>query len=209
MRLRNVKNAKEILDNCDFLIKNPQDYKGKFQSLFGNDNPICLEIGMGKGAFLKQMAQHNPHINYIGVEKMTSILARAIQNLSPAALPNVKVIRADALDLNTFFHKEITTIYLNFSDPWPKARHAKRRLTSLEFLKVYDDLFKDTKTIIQKTDNVSLFESSIISLSSYGYKIEDISLDLHNTTKENYMTEYEEKFASQNIKINYLKASKR
>ncbi len=209
MRLRNVKNAKEILDNCDFLIKNPQDYKGQYQKLFENNNPICLEIGMGKGAFIRQMAMHHPEINFIGMEKMSSILARAIEHLTPYNLPNVKVIRADALLLPDIFSKEITTIYLNFSDPWPKARHAKRRLTSEIFLKAYDGVFKDTKTIIQKTDNDALFESSIISLSSYGYKIEDISLDLHQTDKENYQTEYEEKFAAQNIKINYLKASKR
>lgn len=209
MRLRNVKNAQEILDSCAFLIKNPKEYKGKYKDLFANNNPICLEIGMGKGDFIKQMAQNYPNINFIGVEKMTSILARAIQNLTPCYLPNVKVMRVDALELQQIFSHEISIIYLNFSDPWPKSRHAKRRLTSEIFLNIYDDIFKDTKTIIQKTDNVPLFESSIISLTNHGYKIEDISLDLHQTPKENYMTEYEKKFAKENIKINYLKATKK
>lgn len=208
MRLRNVKNAKEILENCDFLITEPQKYKGNFTKLFNNNNPICLEIGMGKGKFLIEMAKNNPDINFVGVEKMTSILARAIQNITLENLPNIKVIRTDALELADIFDKEIDTLYLNFSDPWPKARHAKRRLTSDIFLNVYDNIFKNEKVIIQKTDNVGLFESSVVSLSLYGYRIEDISLDLHKTDKKNYMTEYEEKFSSLGIKINYLKAKK-
>ena len=208
MRLRNVKNAKEILDNCSFLIKNPSDNKGNFKKIFGNDNPIYLEIGMGKGEFLLKMALKNPNINFIGVEKMTSILARAIQKISPYNLNNLKVIREDALCLNGVFDHEIDTLFLNFSDPWPKARHAHRRLTSHVFLKVYETMFSDKKIIIQKTDNVGLFESSIVSLSTYGYKIEDISLDLHKTEKENIMSEYEEKFSSMGVKINYLVATK-
>ena len=209
MRLRNVKNAPDILNNCPFLIKNPEDYQGKFNTIFQNNHPICLEVGMGKGTFLIKKALKNPDINFIGVEKMTSILARAIQNISAYDLPNLKVIRMDAMDLNKVFHKEIDTLYLNFSDPWPKARHAKRRLTSPIFLNIYEDIFKKEKTIIQKTDNPLLFESSIISLSNFGYKIVDISLDLHNTDKENDTTEYEEKFQKQKIKINYLKACKK
>ena len=208
MRLRNVKNAKDILDNCSFLITNPQKCRGNFKDLFNNNNPICLEIGMGKGQFLLQMACNNPDINFIGVEKMTSIIARAIQRITPYNLNNLKVIRLDALNLNEVFDHEIDTIYLNFSDPWPKSRHANRRLTSHNFLNVYETIFNDTKKIIQKTDNTSLFESSIVSLSTYGYKIEDISLDLHNTKKENVMSEYEEKFSNMGVKINYLKATK-
>ena len=209
MRLRNVKNAKEILDNCSFLITNPKEYKGKFNNLFNNDNPIYLEIGMGKGQFLFQMALKYPNINFIGIEKMTSILARAIEKITPYNLDNLKVIREDALELNEIFDHEIDTIFLNFSDPWPKARHARRRLTSHIFLDTYESIFKNDKVIIQKTDNVGLFESSIVSLSTYGYKIEDISLDLHSTDKENVMTEYEEKFSNMGVKINYLKATKK
>lgn len=209
MRLRNVKNANEIVNNCKFLIKNPERYKGKYNTLFNNNNPIYLEVGMGKGSFLIQNAINNPNINYIGVEKMTSILARAIQKISPYNLNNLKVIRADALELANIFDQEIDTLFLNFSDPWPKNRHANRRLTSKIFLQIYDKIFKKEKTIIQKTDNIHLFESSIISLNDYGYKIVDISLDLHNSDKENYMSEYEEKFSKMNIRINYLKAIKK
>ena len=200
MRMRNPKDKDQVINSCTFFYT---------EEGFVKDQPIHLEIGMGKGDFIKQMAQNYPNINFIGVEKMTSILARAIQNLTPCHLPNVKVMRVDALELQQVFSCEISTIYLNFSDPWPKSRHAKRRLTSEIFLNIYDDIFKDTKTIIQKTDNVPLFESSIISLTNHGYKIEDISLDLHQTPKENYMTEYEKKFAKENIKINYLKATKK
>ena len=208
MRLRNVKNAEEILENCSFLITEPQKYKGKFHKLFDNDNPICLEIGMGKGSFLIKKAINNPNINFIGIEKMSSILARAIQNITPHNLKNIKVIRCDALELDAIFNKEIDTIYLNFSDPWPKSRHAKRRLTSPIFLNIYEKIFEDKKTILLKTDNTLLFESSIVSLSTFGYKIKDISLDLHNSDKVYETTEYEEKFCQLNVKINYLKAQK-
>lgn len=209
MRLRNVKNADKILNNCSFLIKNPQDFKGKFKDVFANSNPICLEIGIGKGQFIKQIAKKNPQINYIGIEKMSSIMARAIQNLSEEKLDNLKLIRCDALDLANIFAQEIDTIYLNFSDPWPKARHAKRRLTSAEFLKIYDKIFLCEKKIIQKTDNLNLLESSILSLNKHGYIIEDISFDLHKTDKENYQTEYEEKFSKLGVRINYLRAVKK
>lgn len=208
MRLRNVKNATEILDNCSFLIKDLKKYKGKYNELFNNDNPICIEIGMGKGQFIKQIAKQNPNINYIGIEKMTSILARGIKTLEEEKLENVRLMRLDALELENVFDKEIDTIYLNFSDPWPKKRHAKRRLTSDVFLKIYDHIFKNKCQIIQKTDNDSLFESSLISLSNYGYIFEDIALDLHNTNRENYLTEYEEKFSQKGVAIKYLKAYK-
>lgn len=210
MRLRNVKNAKEILENCELLINNPQDYKGNFNKLFNNNNPICLEIGMGKGQFIIEMAKKNPNINYIGIEKMSSILARGIEKVSKEDIPNIRLLRIDALQLNDIFDKEIDTIYLNFSDPWPKNRHAKRRLTSEVFLKVYDDVFKNEKKIIQKTDNDLLFESSLVSLSEYGYILKEVCLDLHNNINiSNCMTEYEEKFSKLGIKIKYLKAVKK
>lgn len=210
MRLRNVKNAKEIVENSRFVVNNPQEYKGKFnKEIFKNDHPIQLEIGMGKGNFIIDKARKNPDINFIGVERYESVLCRAIEKLENTELSNVKIICIDALELSNVFDGEIDTIYLNFSDPWPKKRHAKRRLTSHTFLSVYDSIFKKDKVIVQKTDNVSLFESSIVSLSTYGYVIEDISLDLASTSIENSLTEYEAKFMSQGVKINYLVARKK
>ena len=209
MRLRNVKDAKDIVSNSKYVINNPQEYKGSFSKLFNNSNPISLEIGMGKGDFIINMAIKNPDINFIGLEKYQSIIVRATQKLESLNLNNLKLICMDAKELNEVFSKEIDTIYLNFSDPWPKKRHAKRRLTSDTFLPIYDSIFKKDKRIVQKTDNVGLFEYSIVSLSNYGYVIKDISLDLHNTSKENVMTEYEKKFSSQGIKINYLEAIKK
>ena len=209
MRLRNIKNKDLIIENCEFLINKPSENKGAWQSVFGNSNPIHLEIGMGKGAFLLGMAKKYPNINFVGVERYTGVLARAIAKITKEEIPNLRVINIDAIKLGEVFDHEIDTIYLNFSDPWPKKRHAKRRLTSEDFLRVYDDVFKSKNIIIQKTDNVGLFESSIVSLSMYGYKIEDISLDLANTDKENVMTEYEEKFTKMGIKINYLYATRK
>ncbi len=209
MRLRNVKNAKDIVDNCEYVIHCPQDYKGKYKEIFKNDNPIEVEIGMGKGDFIIDKALKNPDVNFIGVEMYESVMCRAIEKLEKMDLPNIRLIRIDAHNLGDVFDHEIKKIYLNFSDPWPKKRHAKRRLTSDRLLQVYDNLFKDECVIEQKTDNVGLFESSIVSLSMYGYVIEEISLDLHSTDKENSETEYEKKFVSQGIKINYLRAIKK
>ena len=210
MRLRNVKNAMDIINNSPYMILNPMEYKGRYnKDVFHNDNPIHLEIGMGKGNFIIDKAIKNPNINFIGLEKYESVLCRALEKLENYNLSNVKIIREDAINLADIFDKEIETIYLNFSDPWPKKRHAKRRLTSYVFLPIYDKVFKDKKVIVQKTDNVSLFESSIVSLSTYGYTIEEISLDLAKTDIENSLTEYESKFMSQGVKINYLKATKK
>ena len=209
MRLRNVKNAKEIVSNSKYVIDNPKEYKGNYKEVFNNNNPICLEIGMGKGDFIINMALKYPDINFIGLEKYQSIVVRAIEKLEKLDLNNLKLICIDALELGDIFFKEIATIYLNFSDPWPKKRHAKRRLTSDTFLPIYDNVFKGVKRIVQKTDNVGLFEYSIVSLSKYGYKIMDVSLDLHATDKDNVMTEYEKKFSSQGVRINYLEAQKK
>lgn len=209
MRLRNIKNKNELIEKCEYLIEDASVLKNNWQEEFGNNNPIHLEIGMGKGAFLLGMAKKYPNINFIGVERYTGVLARAINKINKEEIKNLRVINIDAIKLNEVFDHEIDTIYLNFSDPWPKKRHAKRRLTSEDFLRVYDNLFKGDNLIIQKTDNVGLFESSIVSLSTYGYRIEDISLDLANTDKENIMTEYEEKFVKLGVKINYLYATKK
>lgn len=209
MRIRNLANASEIVSNSKYLIENPEVYRDKWQSVFKNSNPICLEVGTGKGNFIIDMAIKNPDVNFVGLEKYTSVIARALQKCEDLKLDNLVFINGDALNLDKWFNKEIDTIYLNFSDPWPKKRHAKRRLTSEIFLSLYDKVFKDTCKIVQKTDNTILFESSIISLSNYGYKIEDISLDLWSTDKVYSETEYEYKFRLQGDKIYYLRAVKK
>ena len=208
MRLRNVKNKKEIINSSEYLISNPTGLKGKWNGVFENNNAIQIEIGMGKGDFIIGKALQNPHINYIGIEKYDSVVARAVQKI-PNGLTNLKIIVMDAKEIDNVFDKEIDIIYLNFSDPWPKKRHARRRLTSSEFLVRYDNVIKNKKNICQKTDNRNLFEFSIISLNENGYSIEDISLDLHNSSIENnIMTEYEQKFTKKGQVIYYLFASK-
>ena len=208
MRLRNVKNAASIVENSNYVINNPKEFVGKFQSLFNNDNPINIEIGMGKGDFIIGMAQKYPNINFIGIEKYESVMVRAIEKLENIELPNLKLIRMDAIEIDEVFNKEINTIYLNFSDPWPKKRHAKRRLTSEIFLRLYDKIFIGIPHIIQKTDNIGLFASSLVSLSKYGYSLEEVSLDLKNEDIDNVVTEYENKFMNLGTNINYLNAKK-
>ena len=208
MRQRNVKNKKEIIENCELVVKSPESYCGKWHDLFENNNPIYIEIGMGKGDFIIENAKRYPNINFIGIEKYDSILALAIKKL-PLELTNLKLIRMDALDIDKVFNREIDKIYLNFSDPWPKERHAKRRLTSNAFLKKYESVFKKDKIIEMKTDNCSLFEYSLISFNEHDYCIQEISLDLHHSVKEdNIMTEYERKFSMQNNVIYYVNVKK-
>ncbi len=207
MRLRNLKDKELLLDNCSYLENNPEKNIGIWQKEFQNSNPIHLEIGMGKGSFIYNMAKTYPNINFIGIEKYTGVIARAIKKY-PDSLPNLRIINMDALNLEKVFSHEISTIYLNFSDPWPKKRTAKRRLTSDIFLKIYDSVFNDTKKIIMKTDNIILFSSSIVSLSEYGYIIKDVNLDLANSEIPNIPTEYETKFMINGVKINYLVAEK-
>lgn len=208
MRIRNLKNTDELINNSLYLVKNPIDYKSKWNKLFNNNNPIHLEIGMGKGNFIINMALKYPNINFIGIELHTNVIARACKKLENLNINNLKLVNINADNLDKVFDNEIDLIYLNFSDPWPKKRNAKRRLTSQSFLKIYDNLFKNKKHIKLKTDNISLFESSIISLSNYGYIINDISLDLHSTDIDNIETEYEIKFSNMGIKILYLEAKK-
>lgn len=208
MRLRNVKNKEEILASSNYLITNPIDYYGKWSKTFNNSNPIHVEIGTGKGNFIINKALKYPNINFIGIEKFDSIIARCLEKI-PEDLPNLKIVRMNALEIDKVFNYEIDTVYLNFSDPWPKKRWYKRRLTSNIFLDKYDLIFKNDNKIIQKTDNMSLFEYSIISLSNHGYIIKDISLDLHNSlVEDNIMTEYEEKFSKKGNPIYYLVAEK-
>ena len=157
MRLKNVKNASEIISKSSYVVLNPEDNKGKWNSVFKNNNPIDVEIGMGKGDFIIGMAKKYPNVNFIGIEMFDSVIVRAVQKLDMKDIPNLKLIRVDANEIESIFDKEINTIYLNFSDPWPKKRHAKRRLTSDSFLKKYDKIFKGKKKIIQKTDNIGLF----------------------------------------------------
>ena len=211
MRLRNVKNKKNIMNNSKLLILNCKDYIGKWNKVFDSNNSIHIEIGMGKGDFLLGMALKYPNINFIGIEKYDSIMARAIQKIEGLEeIPkNIRLIRMDAKEIDLVFKKEIDTIYLNFSDPWPKKRHSERRLTSNTFLKKYDSIFKKDKKIIMKTDNINLFEYSLETLSQNGYMFNKVSFDLHNSDLvDNVMTEYEKKFTQKDIKINYLDAKK-
>jgi len=200
MRMRNPKYKDEVINNCTFLIKD--------EIIFANNNPLHIEIGMGKGNFILNMALQNPEINFIGIEKYSSVASVAIKKMMEYNLPNLKVIISDIMNLSDLLKNKVDVIYLNFSDPWPKARHEKRRLTSPNFLKLYDGFFKNECVIIQKTDNDDLFEYSVLSIKEYGYDIKEISYDLHSTNISNVMTEYEEKFSSQGVKIKYLKAIK-
>ena len=178
-------------------VANPLDYKGKWHELFNNNNPIYIEIGMGKGQFLTELATRNPNINYIGIEKFSSVLLRASEKLELLELTNVRIINFDAANLmNIFDSGEVDRIYLNFSDPWPKNAHAKRRLTSNRFLPIYESILTKDGEIHFKTDNRLLFEFSLESLNEYGLKLSNISLDLHNSDyPDNIVTEYEEKFS--------------
>ena len=208
MRLRNVKDKEEILNNCKYLIKNPEEFKGKWKSLFNNDNPIYIEIGMGKGKFILENALKYPNINYIGIERFDSVMAKAIKKI-PDSIENLKLIRMNALDIDKVFSKEIDLIYLNFSDPWPKKRWHDRRLTSKIFLDKYDLLFKDTKRIEMKTDNEDLFIYSLETLSSKGYALSDISFDYHKTDTDIIMSEYEMRFSKEGKNVYHLFAQKK
>lgn len=208
MRIRNIKNKLDILNSNNCVIENPSSLRGKWEDEFKNNNPIHLEIGPGKCKFIIENALKYPNINFIGVERIDTVLALGVKNIKEY-IPNLRLINYDANKIEEVFSNEIDTLYLNFSDPWPKKRHAKRRLTSSVFLAKYENIFKNKKEIIQKTDNQSLFEYSIISLSQFGYKIEELSLDLHNSLKDdNIETEYEKKFSSKGCKIFMLKATK-
>ncbi|MFV0249612.1 MAG: tRNA (guanosine(46)-N7)-methyltransferase TrmB [Bacilli bacterium] len=202
MRLRNIKGSKEIIEQSNYVIKNPFEYIGKFNNQFRNNNPIYIEIGMGKGNFIIENARRYQNINFIGIEKYDSVMIRALEKLNNEKLDNLKLIRIDAKDINKIFDKEIDLIYLNFSDPWPKDRHFKRRLTSTDFLERYDKIFKEKKHIIMKTDNRKLFEFSIMSFTSNNYKINEIFLDLYkDDITDNIPTEYEIKFSNQGYPI--------
>lgn len=197
MRLKHIKGADKEVNESKYYINNPGEYIGRYKDIFSNDNPIHIEIGMGKGDFIIGMALKYPNINFIGIEKYTSVLVKATRKLEELDINNLRLIHYDAIDIDKIFAKEISRIYLNFSDPWPKTRHEKRRLTSYNFLNKYDKIFINNKNIVMKTDNRKLFEYSIMSFNNYGYKISDISLDLYSDDiKDNVATEYEKKFVS-------------
>ena len=200
MRLKHIKNADIIINASSYLVKNPIEYKGKWNSLFNNNNNIEIEIGTGKGKFITSLAIDNPDINYIGIEKYDTPLVAAVKRLENYDLPNLKLICMDARNICDVFDKEIDKIYLNFSDPWPKNRHEKRRLTSCEFLDRYESLFKDEKRIQMKTDNDNLYEYSIESFINHGYEI----IKSDTSFFDKYTTEYEDKFISLNKNINYV-----
>lgn len=203
MRLRNVKNKEEIMNSSSYLIQFPDSYKGKWKELFGNNNPIYIEIGMGKGQFIINSAIMNPNINYIGIEKYDSVIAKALQKV-PDGIKNLYMIREDALNIENLFSHEISKIFLNFSDPWPKKRHHLRRLSSEIFLKKYDNLFFGDNYIEMRTDNRDLFSYSLISFNNYDYKFLEVSLNLHLDNMPLVTTEYEDKFSNEGMPIYYL-----
>ena len=209
MRLKHVKGAEEIIKTGIYYIDNPKELKGSWNKVFNNDNPIYIEIGMGKGDFIIENACLYPNINFIGIEKFDSVIVRAIQKSNELELNNLKLIRMDAMEIDEVFDKEIDKIYLNFSDPWPKERHAKRRLTSPIFLAKYDNIFKGIPNITMKTDNNNLFEYSLESLINYGYEMLYVTRDLYSEDiGNNIATEYEKKFVNNGIKINKFIARK-
>lgn len=209
MRVRNRPGAAELLAaHPEFVISDPEKLKGKWSELFGNDHPIHIEIGMGKGQFITGMAKAHPDINYIGVEMQVSVISLALDKLLEEPLPNLKLLHVDGSALTNYFaDSEIDQIYLNFSDPWPKKRHEKRRLTFKSFLAVDEQILRPEGEIHFKTDNQGLFEYSLSSFSQYGMILQRVWLDLHNSDFEgNIMTEYEEKFSSRGQRIYRVEA---
>lgn len=211
MRLKKVKDAKERVEASEYYVSTPSEYKRKWNEFFKNNNPIHIEIGMGKGNFVIGMAKAHKDINYIGIEMYDSVMVKAVEKLKQEEKPlkNLKLVLIDAMKIDEIFENEISRIYLNFSDPWPKAKHEKRRLTSKIFLEKYDKIFKGQKQIFQKTDNNDLFDFSMVSLVENGYELRNVTRDLHSeNVSDNIMTEYEEKFSNAGIKINKLEAYK-
>lgn len=209
MRLRNKPWAEEKLTEYpQYVIQRPESHKGNWQEVFGNDNPIYIEVGTGKGRFITDMAKAHPDVNFIGIELAKSVIVSALDRLIEVDLPNVKLMNVNANDLREFFGKgDVARVYLNFSDPWPKKRHEKRRLTYETFLEVYEDILPSKGEIHFKTDNQGLFESSLMSISRYGMLLTYVSLDLHHSDFErNIMTEYEERFSQKGNRIYRLEA---
>ena len=199
MRLRHIRGAEETIAASPYVVQEAAQYRGRFHELFGNDHPIRIEVGMGKGKFIMELARQNPEINYIGIERYPSVLLRALQKRAELELPNIYFMCVDAINLaDIFAPEEIEKLYLNFSDPWPKDRHARRRLTSPDFMKVYDQILRKDGVVEFKTDNQDLFTYSLESIPEAGWTITASTRDLHHSemNEGNVMTEYEEKFSS-------------
>ena len=213
MRLRNIPGAKEAIENSSYVIHTPSKMKGNWQKCFKNTSPLHIEIGMGKGRFIMSLAEKNPDINYIGIERYSSVLLRALQKMDESPISNLIFICEDAtLITDIFDDNEIDRIYLNFSDPWPKDRHAKRRLTSRQFLSRYNTVLKPDGHIEFKTDNRPLFDFSLEEAKEAGWNIDGFTYDLHNDPSMNagnIMTEYEEKFSAKGNPINKMIISKK
>lgn len=205
MRLRNVTGSREMIVDSEYVVKEPANLNGKWKSFFGNENEIHIEIGMGKGKFLFTLASLHPDINYIGIEKYSTVLLRAVQKMEQEPLPNLIFIRMDAEVLTEIFAAgEVERIYLNFSDPWPKERHARRRLPSREFLARYDQILKKDGRLEFKTDSRELFAFALSEVEDSKWHLDACTHDLHHDTemmRENVMTEYEERFSSKGNKI--------
>ena len=199
MRLRNVTGSREIIAGSRFVVQEPFAYKGRGSTVFGNTNPICIEIGMGKGQFITTLAAQNPQINYIGIEKYSTVLLRAVQKMEVLELSNLKFIRMDAEDIcEVFGTGEVAKLYLNFSDPWPKDRHAKRRLPSRQFLARYHQILSPDAYVEFKTDNQALFDFALEEITPAGWQVEAVTRDLHHDAvlnQGNIMTEYEQRFS--------------
>lgn len=212
MRLRNIPGSREEIAENSYCIPETEPTKGQWNTIFGNDNPIHIEIGMGKGKFIMELARNNSHINYVGIEKYSSVLLRGLQKLEEEPLENIRFIRMDAKDICEIFDKdEVARIYLNFSDPWPKDRHAKRRLTSHQFFSLYQQILKSDGIVEFKTDNIGLFDFSLEEVKIAGWKLNAFTRDLHHDeimNQGNIMTEYEEKFSSKGNPICKLIASR-
>ena len=208
MRYNTVKDSDKIIRNSSSIVGNPQNYKNKWSDLFGNKNVIHLELGMGRGEFIINMAKKYPNINFIGLELDEGQIATAAKKLGDQSLKNLKLIKADARDLDKIFGKEIDTIYLTFSEPWPKKKDANKRFTHESYLRLYDKIFKKHKHIILKTDNKVLFASALKSLSQYWYEFERVSLDLHHDENniDNVMTDFEKQYYKEGRPIYYVDA---
>lgn len=209
MRYIEIKDADKIVSKSSYLVSNPTNYKNKWADLFGNNNPICLELGMGRGNFIINMAKTYPKLNFIGLEIVDSQMVQAVEKLKNENLPNLKLINTDAQEIGDIFGKEIDTIYLTFCDPWPKKHDEKRRFTHESYLRLYDKVFKKNKHIILKTDNKGFFAYSLETLSGYWYSFDKVSLDLHNNEIPipNIMTDFEKKYQEEKRPIYYVDAS--
>lgn len=204
MRLKNVPGSREAIEASKYVIKEDAAPKGKWSEIFGNSNPVRIEIGMGKGSFIIEQARQNPDINFVGIEKFSSVLIRAVEKQNVEELPNLFFLRIDAEYINDWFGEgEAERIFLNFSDPWPKERHAKRRLTSRQFLKRYDKILKADGIIEFKTDNEALFDFTLEEVPEAGWRIAAQTRNLHESemNEGNIMTEYESKFSALGRKI--------